>query len=308
MMAFLLLTIINGCQKDEPIQLDDQPQNVVKNPMFLGLDTIAFSVEDNRLVFETEEDFQKCIDFLLKLKEENYDDFENEIGFTSLRRTFNNSGKNCPIEDDIFSTLLNDDMQIIVEHYLFSIDVSTKNVLAHFIGENNDLKSFSLEQKNARIFSFNDDVFALLKQENSLKSIQADFCGQEKVEYSYPDFIKAKVDYNKYGIFISLVAKIWNDLGSQYYLYYLRQKTVDSPYNPPSVPNDIISRCFYINKKDQDVIIYDQQVYNNDELKITPYSGSRRLKGFRLDVEFWWKFNSWDNMSYDNLMIECHQY
>jgi len=60
------LTIFNGCQKsDEPVLIDEQPQAAVKNPMFIGLDTIGFSVENNHLVFENEQEYQKCIDFLV---------------------------------------------------------------------------------------------------------------------------------------------------------------------------------------------------------------------------------------------------
>ncbi len=119
--------------------------------------------------------------------------------------------------------------------------------------------------------------------------------------------IKAKVEYNNYGLYHTLVARIWNVLGSQYFFNYLRLKTVDSPYNPPVVPSGITSRSFWINKKKKDEIIRDFVRTNDWELQSRPYSSTRRLKGYRFDVEFWWKVNSWDP-SYDNLMIECHKY
>lgn len=304
MMAFLLLTIINGCQKDEPIQLDDQPQNVVKNPMFLRLETIAFSVENDILLFDTEEDFQKCVDFLANLKEEYYDDFEKEIGFISIRRSLNERNLQCPIEDNIFSTLINPKMQIAVEKYLFTLNLSSKNLIAQFIGDNCDLKSIIVDNKG-QLFSFNQEVFAILKNESHLKSIQTDFCGQEDVVHENPDGIVTKVDYNTYGIYFSLVSKIQNIFNVP---TNFTSETINSPLD--AHPDGITSRCFYKRVGKQDEIIYNESTYGTIQT-ITSYSNlTRRLYGFRLDVKFSWDIiiNGVPYVYYDTAMIECHHY
>ncbi len=136
-MIAAIIAIVGGCQKDElgvsqPAN-EAQPQAVVTNPMFVGLNGIAFSVEDNRLVFESEEEFQKSIDFLAQLGDENFSAFEKEIGFESLKSSYEEKEANCPIDDELFSTLLNPDMQIIVEHYLFTLNPKDEKVFARFI-------------------------------------------------------------------------------------------------------------------------------------------------------------------------------
>ncbi len=316
-MVVLLLTIFNGCQKDDPIisQMTDgdQPQEVVTNPMFVGLNDIAFSVENNRLVFETEEDYQKCIDILTNLDYEDYTNFENEIGFISYKTNCLYNKKECLINDEVFATLINPEMQIIVEHYLFTIDINSKSVNTYFIDENCNLKSSDLNRYDMLNFSFDDDIFAILKSEEELKSISG-YCGQEKAEHMYSPggegLIYLKVDYNKYGIYNSLVAQMKIiDYDDQ---IGFNMKTVNSPLGivPPRYRGTTItSRCFYRRIGKQNNIIFDESS-NNYNFKITAWSHTRRLKGFRLDVDF--TMSVVENYEivhyYDNLMIECHQY
>jgi hypothetical protein len=303
------LTIFNGCQKsDELIDqgVDEQAQLAFTDPMFTPLNEIYFSVEDNRLVFESEREFQKCIDFLAQLGDENFSKFEEAVGFKSLRQSSAEDIIDSPIDDELLSTLLNPEMQIIVEHYLLSLDAENEIVKSVFLGENMDLKNAN-SNLNALEYSFSEDVFAQLKGEAALKSIQG-YCSGNEIEYSYPDFIKANVQYKNYGIYHRLKARIWNDLGSQYTLYYMRLKTVDSPYNPPTVPSGITSRCFWKNKNDQENFDRDFYGYTTWEVDSRPYSSTRRLKGYRFDVDFTWQINSWSTIATDNISIECHEY
>ncbi len=53
----MVLTVFNACQKDES-GLETQDSLDPK------LDAIHFSVEDNHLVFETEAEYQKVLDYL----------------------------------------------------------------------------------------------------------------------------------------------------------------------------------------------------------------------------------------------------
>lgn len=309
-MAAIIATI-GGCQKEKLTgrQLTDevQPQFMINDPLFEGLNEIAFSVEDNRLVFENEEEFQKGIDFLTNLGDENFPKFEKAIGFESLLQSSREKDLECPIDDELLSTLLNPEKQIIVEHYLLELNPESEKVTAQFIGEDYNLKSTSLQGEISE-YDFEDDVFALIKGESSLKSTMGSYCSGNEIENSYPDFIKAYVQYKNYGLYHKLKARLWNVLGAQYTLYYLRLKTVDSPYNPPAVPSNIYSRCFWKNKKDQDEFDRDF-IRNNDwEVESRPYGSTRRLKGYRFDVDFTWQINSWDPIVTDNIRIECHKY
>ncbi|WP_321369404.1 hypothetical protein [uncultured Draconibacterium sp.] len=274
--------------------------------MFAGLDTIAFSVENNIMVFETEEDYQKCLDFLGTLEVKDYQLFEKEVGFSSLPALSNSVMQTCPIEDEKFATLLNPQMQIIIEHYLFTLNHDKEKVEALFIGNDYDLKSIDIN--SMKEFSY-DDVFAILKGDN-LKSVTTDFCGQENSVHEPGDGIVTKVDYNKYGIYNSLVSKIYTVFSGK--PLYLKHETIDSPLGivPPSGGDykTITSRCFYRRVSKQNNIIYSYGFSYTDNLKKTLWDNRRRLTGFRLDMKYSWKFSNYGTVSYDTNMIECHQY
>ncbi len=303
------LTIFNGCQKsDEPVLIDAQPQAVVKNPMFVGLDTIGLSVEDNRLVFENEEEYQKCIDFLAQLGDENFPAFEKEIGFDSYRKL----NKSSLDVDNLFATLINPEGIFQVGNFLFKIDFKKQTSYAFLLTDTEKELKSGLIINNAQAIEFNweDDVFAILNNEIGLKSVmrRRRYCSGNQVNHNNFDFVVTKVEYNNYGVYHTLVSRIWNKLGSQYTLSYLKLKSVDSPYNPPVVPGGIKSRCFWKHKKGQGKIIRFYERDDDWEIKSRPYHGTRRLKGYRFDVEFWWKVNSGDALSYDHISIECKKY
>jgi hypothetical protein len=306
-MAFLLMFLVS-CEKMDNIHLNDQQPVAVKNPDFSGLSGIAFSVENNTLVFDTEGEFQKCLDFIREFNDKDLDLFEKKIGFSSLRSGFKNNLKLMPIDDHLFASLLNPGYQVVVEGYMFVIDPAVRKIKAVHLGDGCDLKSLDLKT-GAREFLFSDEVFAILKNEPVLKSTMVDYCGQENIHKTFADNIETSVDYNKYGIYNSLVAKIWRTSGG---IADLRQKTVDYPFNPPQIPpklkeNTITSRCFFRREEYQNNIVYDTSV-SSEELKVTPFLNTRRLVGFRYDVEFYWKTRPVYYYEHDNSMIECHRY
>ena len=223
-----IIAAFGGCQKENlnVRQLADEAQTqfAINNPMFEGLNEIAFSVEDNRLIFENEEEFQKGIDFLANLGDENFSAFEEVIGFNSYRKVF--EGKDSMeenLEDNLFATLINPDGFIQVENFLFEIDFENEKVLAYELFENEyELKSSIIKQtKNKTVFDWNDDVFALLKENVRLKSIAADYCTVSRKDESnlilksgvndgFSPFIditvNAKISYQNYGIYRTFIA------------------------------------------------------------------------------------------------------
>jgi len=177
-----IIAASGGCQKENlnVRQLTDeaQPQFVVNDPMFKGLNEIAFSVEDNRLVFENEEEFQKGIDFLANLGDENFSAFEEVIGFDSYRKIYENDSVLSELfPDELYQVLLNPEKEIAVGNYLFREEPESEQTLAfEFDVENCSLKSSSFSPTYT--FSWNDDAFAIIKGEEDLelKSISSDYC------------------------------------------------------------------------------------------------------------------------------------
>ncbi|QIA06653.1 hypothetical protein [Draconibacterium halophilum] len=236
----------------------------------------------------------------------DYQLFEKEVGFSSLLALSNSVMQTCPIEDEKFATLLNPQMQIIIEHYLFTLNHDEEKVEALFIDDDYELKS--VDANSMKEFSYDDNVFAILKGEN-LKSV-AGYCGQENSVHEPGDGIVTSVDYNKYGIYNSLVSKIYTVFSGK--PLYLKHETIDSPLGivPPSGGDykTITSRCFYRRIGKQNNIIYSYGFSYTDNLKKTLWDNRRRLTGFRLDMKYSWKFSNYGTVSYDTNMIECHQY
>lgn len=299
------LTFFSGCQKEEIALIGEQPQEVVTELMFEGLNNIAFSVEENRLVFETEEEFQKCINLLDSSGTESFLSFEQEVGFQSLRSSSISKGEVCPIEDDLFATLLNEKMEIVVEQYLFKLDNEKEKVTAYFVGEDFDLKSVDMETSNMQEFGYDDNVFAILKEEEILKSATTSYCGQENSENILSDGTRTIVDYNKYGIYNSLVSKMYSFAPGT--AIFMKHETINSPLG--TVPSGITSRCFYKRSAKQNNIIWASNYVYDDYISKTLWKNTRRLVGFRLDMKYSYYFYSNPNVIYhDTNMIECHQY
>lgn len=293
------LGIFYACEKSDDFIDPTVDQETTNNPLFAGLDTIAFSVENNIMVFETEEDYQKCLDFLGTLDVKDYPLFEKEVGFSSLQALSNSVMQTCPIEDEKFATLLNPQMQIIIEHYLFTLNHDEEKVEALFIGNDYDLKSVDIN--SMKEFNYDDNVFAILKGEN-LKSV-AGYCGQENSIHVLDGGIETSVDYNKYGIYNSLVSKI-----TAMTLTYIKHETIDSPISG-MVPSGITTNCFYKRDgKQNNIADYSYGFYSENQLKKTLWDNVRRLVGFRLDMLYSWKFFSTGPIYTDRNMIECHQY
>ena len=219
------LSIFNACQKDEHDLIDEKPQVAVSDPMFAGLETIAFSVEDKRLVFESEEEYQKCIDFLAQLGDENFEAFEKEIGFDSYRKKYYGTNSWSPkVEDQLFATLINPEGILQVENFLFQIDFEKEKTLAYVMDEaTTELKSASVIEQNSPVeLNWEDDAFVILKGEPRIKG----YCKgnrDRKKEWSFntgvinghvPAMeidIKAKLCYQHFTFYHSLITKIKSD-------------------------------------------------------------------------------------------------
>jgi len=281
-----------------------QTENLIKD-----LEEICVKIENNTINFETETDFQKCINLFVNNDYSKLADFENIYGIKSFRNQYKYKFAKCPVDDPIFSSMLNENGQIIIEGYYFTLDFNKKEIVVN---------NSKMLNERTMVFSFEDDVFSILKNENRLKSATSEYCGQENLIHSFSGGVFTSVDHNKYGIYNSLVSKIWVN---QDFINYLGQRTVNTPFVIQGedqsiseydinmvVPNGINSRCFFKRDSYQNEIIYDKNNVHNNELKVTPYANTRRLVGFRLDIEYTWQFVPGGFFAYDRARIQCHQY
>jgi hypothetical protein len=290
-MVAVGLNIFSACQKEEQVLIDEQPQEAVRNLMFVGLDTIAFSVEDNRLVFESEEEFQKGIDFLAQLGDENFAAFEKEIGFDSYRKVLKGTSNWAEqIEDELLATLINPEGIVQVENYLFRIDFDKEKTYAYVLDDSEtELKSAVVtEQKSPVELKWEDDAFAVLKGEPQLKGSG---CRRNKTGYFYVNTtfgeVQYKIVYQKVAIYFSLQAKI-KQSGQSY--GYISLQT---------------SKCWWKSKKsrwsgDASISIGG----NGREYNFRPYSKRRGLKDYYYGVDFY--ISDEENVYTPSAYIKCN--
>ena len=226
----IIITAICGCQKEnldvQQLSEEVQQQSALYDFYFEGLNEITFSVEDNLLVFENEEAFQKCIEYLANLGDENFPKFEEVIGFESYRKAYKDDViKASVFADELYQTLLNPEMEIVIGNYLFREDPK-------------DEKTHTFELKGERIcdlesaakydfsFSWNDEAFAMLSGENPEPKLKSGCTGNHdhkkdwilqsgtypapvpNAAYAYKVEVKAKLCFQTTAIFKSLISKI----------------------------------------------------------------------------------------------------
>jgi hypothetical protein len=270
-----IIAAFGGCQKENLNgQLADevQPQFVVNDLLFEGLNEIAFSVEDNRLVFESEEEFQKCIDFLAQLGDENFPKFEKEIGFDSYRKIFQNDPeKSALFPDELFQTILNPNMEAIVGKYLLWEDpINQKTYTYKLSSKCGDLKSAEILNKYE--FDSNANIFDLLRGVPDLKST---YCDGDKLGYYYWNTSAGQVQYKivyQTGFYKSLQAKIKKDhSGGAEYI---------------SLETDWTETTFYRNKNGCWTYSGSDGGYGR-EYNLRPYYSTKRLKAYRYKIYFY---------------------
>ncbi len=177
---------------------------------------------DNILKFASEEDYEAAIDFLNLTGIEELKKFEKNLKFSSLRSKYDDDFDQCEIEDETFATLLNFEKQIIIGDYLFTIDATTDEVFVKQLF--ND--SSTLKSNQEFRFTFEDDIFSLLNNENELKAACGGRKYYDKTEVSVGD-IETVLQYHKYGIYFKLKAEVnKNFYGNSVEIYIHLHETV----------------------------------------------------------------------------------
>ncbi len=338
-MVVLLLTIFNGCQKDDPIisQMTDgdQPQEVVTNPMFVGLNDIAFSVENNRLVFETEEEYEKCIEFLSQLGDENFSAFEYEIGFESFNSVYKDDPEKSKVFiDELYKTLLNPEMEIVIGGYLFTeIPQKERTLVSEYLTEEDCILKSSANSTGFEV-NWNDDAFRILNGEDdiTLKSgcSSAQYNEDSHVvnsylypiqDYAYTIGYTTDLNFQQTAIFKSIIAKVKI---VQFAFSY-------SEYPPPYYPSPFAFKmrlesvgkatydrknksqfCDYVNISATE---YENSCYVGDKVSWRPFYGSRKVNCYNITMFVGIEMTGgalppqWNGARYGNTFtLQCNPY
>ncbi len=328
MVLTMVLAIFNACQKDE-IVIEDIAIEKFTDPMFQELNNIVFSVENNRLVFESEEDFQKCIDFLANLGDENFPAFEEFIGFESFRKKFeNNVEKSSLFVDELYTTMLNPEMEIVIGKHLFRENPLTKQTLAFEVefSENCELKNHISESSDL-IFSWEEEAFAIIRGEEVEPWLKGackrnddnkhDFNIQsytypppvQNAPYGYKVEVKSKLNFQVTAIFKSIIAKI---------------KTESFEHAGMIIHGQLFTIKISMNgnyeydrhrESKRSGTISDYKITNSsqDGISWRPFYGTRRVNCYDINVNFKWEvWSNWSAPQYyglsenKTLVLQCN--
>lgn len=300
----MVLTVFNACEKSKSDFLQEEQIGKQKQEvMFAGLDSIRFSVDNNRLVFESEKDYQKCLDFLAQLGDKNFPAFEKKIGFQSYRAKFQNDPiKSKVFADEMYQTILNPEMEIVIGNYLFIEKPEQKKTFAYQLadGEACTLKSANISSYPIQ-FSWNDNAFAVLAGEAQLKSAPScDYGNPEEIEWEFTSNDYGYANKNYYQIvlhpkLIFQVTAIFKSIISKYKVASWNNHPGDeSTFQPVKIEAIMRITGKYDRNDESPVTIneYHYEVFNQpqDEMSWRPFYGSRRVRCYIVFSTFSYKF------------------
>ena len=273
---FLFIAIIvtfYSCQEEEITILDSS--QAINNENF------KVEVIDNMLYFESRNEYEKAIDYLAQLGDENFENWEKEISFNSMRANFSEKAlEKMGVEDDLIATLLNPEGLIRIGDNVFEIDMSNESVSVTPISDFSNVYDFGFKKKSQE-YSTEDDVLDIIDgvvTEEEYLNRRKRHCrrvksGPVKWQVPYGVKIKVKVVYQRFGIYKSLQAKIKRE-GSQNGIE-LSMKVVDFRGK----------KSFWRNKRRRGTIS-GQKSGTGREYNIRPYNRTRGLKDFLYRVQF----------------------
>jgi hypothetical protein len=202
LIIVLSCIVLASCQKETDENITS-PQ-----PQVYDFETFSLSVIDNTLAFESEAELNKCFTYLAKLGDENFDSFEEGINYMSYRRFFTDMKEKSRFDEELYSTLLNPEGEIIVGDYLLQDRPEEDNILVYKMDCENRNSEESLVPDI--VVNRDQDVFKVIRGEAPLKSVTRDLCKDNKPGTTIYDFkvdIDIKTQFNT-GIIKYFKAKI----------------------------------------------------------------------------------------------------
>lgn len=161
--ALLIITLsVVGCKKEQSTIIDEISVSN-HNP--------KSSIINNRLVFNTVEEYETFISDMNLMTEDEMLDKAHSDSFTSMYESYEiaNDLPNMPVDDIILALLINPSGIIQIEDYIFRIDINNSSVLVYQMGTIEHINSekitdLTLGVKSAGInqYSTSDDLLDLL--------------------------------------------------------------------------------------------------------------------------------------------------
>jgi len=285
----LSLCLLNSCEKQNEI-ID----NTISSAQY-DFENFSLEVVNNTLVFESEKDVQGCIDYLVAIGEDKYDEFEKSIGYRSFRST----GKDLPTANDpLMKTLINPEMENIICGYLVKSDFAKETATAYKLNDNDlcNLANLNRAEMEATNLTFDNDFFEFAKTGVILKDTPR-YCTQWTDTHN--DDFKIN-NMNDMRIIVFTTAEYNTSL------FYKYLKIYYSVSAGPSVSGIMLSYattddCFFnknSNPSDDETFERSEDtgpyfIRNIDTSKPTvytferkPYTGTSRLERYKMNVNY----------------------
>ena len=277
-VMFLLIgtgIFVSSCKKDNEI-IKAETASIQMPP---------FAVENNALYFESVEDYDELLEAWENLSFETIMEIQQDLGFKSMYAEYLEQGKidDLPMDDDFLALILSPDAKITIENFTFTLDFEKEKVIAE-----------GVESKSYEEFGFNDDITSVLFNgyENTKSCSQCRYVDDEYTQWTSEGDVFMEVEYNRYGIYYSLVYN-WNGEGiTNYANVTISMTNIYGNYSKCN--SSTISK------------IKDPGMQSNlNKYKIKVYSGRKRLDQIHAYGTF--KITDSGIIRYNKVMsISCH--
>ncbi len=151
--------LLTSCDKTELV--DSNEDGLVKNTEVVELKTaeetisLQMQVSNNMLAFKTVEDYEKALDYLTKVENDDFKGWDNKFAFTSMRadcKAKKMDVEEMPITDNVLASVINTNAAIEIQGKIFVLLPKTEQVLVY-----DNHKNYTSKTK-ARTYTFDDEV------------------------------------------------------------------------------------------------------------------------------------------------------
>lgn len=274
---FAMLLLFSSCSKDEFEQISNESTSVTT----MKIDKTAYPLNKIELVngilkFSSIELYEDVIQYLGKAGDENFDEFERVMDYSSYKN--NNLDKSkFKFTDPLFFTLLSSNAEIIIEDKIYQVDFANELVYELPLSSYNMKKTFDISK--AVIHSFDEEILGDNNNpEKGLfgKDVKATVQGGSPNYETYD----IKVCYQNSGLYHSIIAKITN---GTYGGFNVQVVTTGSRTNSQGTEN-----------------LNATGSLSSHESSVRPYNSTRRLTSYNCTGTFYEFGNSTSTWSLIN--------
>ena len=214
------IIVFSSCSKEEV-----NKENLISE---FQTEDFEVQVDNNMLVFETVEDYEKALNYLTKNEVDDFKEWDNKLAFTSMRkdcRSKKMSVEKMPISDNILASILNQNAEIQIQGKIFILHPKTEKIIVY------DNFTDYTNKTNARKYTFDDEVITkeFGSEEDNIEEINTENecipCKDAKRRHKWcnvyfpsakewndvgdTERVKYRLSYQKYGLYYTLKSRIW---------------------------------------------------------------------------------------------------